>query len=180
MVVVSGDAAEVSRDAGAADLRVAGWVPKPVDTTRLVRVLRTALTRRRNNDRASILHLEDDGDLCKVVSAALAPYAEVTSTGSLATARRALETIEFDLAILDERVEDGSGLELMRLLRANEPRPIPIVLFSASDPERQTAALAEAALTKSRASLATLVNAVRRILTDRNDASRRAGARSRA
>lgn len=178
LVVVSGDVAEVSRDAGAEELGVAGWMAKPVDTTRLVRVLRTALMRRRNDDRASILHLEDDADLCKVVSAALAPYAEVTSTGSIATARRALESLDFDLAILDEGVEDGSGLELMRLLKDNEPRPIPIVLFSARDPERQTAVLAEAALTKSRASLATLVDQVRRILADRSGAPERDAGRS--
>ncbi|RXF74322.1 ATP-binding protein [Hansschlegelia zhihuaiae] len=160
--VVSADAERGRRDVRAADLDVKAWLEKPVDTGRLLRLLRQRVGAA---PRPRILHVEDDRDLCNVVSAAIAPIAEVVSVTSVAGARRELQAGEFDLAILDVALEDGSGLELLRLLNgADGARRTPIIIFSARDAEREVVAQAEAALTKSRTSLGALVDAVRRVV----------------
>ena len=114
-----------------------------------------------------MLHVEDDGDLCNVVSAALAPLADVVAAPSLAAARRELAVDSFDVAILDVTLEDGSGLDLLTELEAASP-PVPTIIFSARDTDRAVASQAEGAMTKSRTSLDALVDAVRSALEGRD------------
>lgn len=172
VMVVSADAERGSRDERAVGLAVAAWVEKPVDTTRLARLIRKQIGGAPSRPR--VLHVEDDADLCNVVSAALAPFAEVFSVGSVAAARRRLEEVEHHLVILDVALEDGSGLELMNQLATARPQPIPTIIFSARDTDRAVAARAEAAMTKSRTSLTALVEAAKTILA-RNPGERSAG-----
>ena len=169
LVVISADADRGKLDSRAAGLNVAAWMAKPVDTGRLERLLRQKVGGQ--PPRPRILHVEDDSDLCNVVSAALAPLGDVAAAPSVAAARRQLERTSFDLAILDVALEDGSGLELLRDFAIAEPRPIPTIIFSARDTDRDVAAQAAVAMTKSRSSLGALVDAVRRILAEQGLAS---------
>lgn len=166
VVVVSASAEMGRRDERAAKLDVADWVEKPVDVARLARLLRRRVT---SVGRPRVLHVEDDADLCNVVSAALSPFADIVSAGGVAAARRLLAMERFDLAILDVSLDDGSGLDLLNSMTAGAARRVPVVVFSARDADRDTAR-AEAALTKSRTSLATLVETVRRILAESKEA----------
>lgn len=164
VVVVSADAARGSKDERAKELGVAAWVEKPVDTNRLARLIRQQIGSAPNRPR--VLHVEDDADLCNVVSAALAPFADVASVGSVAAARSQLEQTSFDLVILDVALEDGSGLDLMKTLETSRSKPIPTIIFSARDTDREVAARTDGAMTKSRTSLASLVETVKDILAD--------------
>ena len=104
-----------------------------------------------------------------MVSAALSPFADVVAAGSIGAARRLLTVERFDLAILDVSLDDGSGLDLLNSMTAGASPRLPVVIFSARDADRDSAR-AEAALTKSRTSLATLVETVRRILAESKEA----------
>ncbi len=167
VIVVSASAERTRIDDRAEGLDVAAWVEKPVDAMRLTRIIRQNIAQPAS--RPSILHVEDDVDLCNVVRAALAPIADVTSVGTLSAARRALSEAKFDLAILDVALNDGSGLELVESL---EHEPTPVVVFSAFDVDRE-AVDPDVALIKSRVSVDELVERVVALLGDRAPAGER-------
>lgn len=182
IVVVSARATAGRADERSAGLDVADWIEKPVDTSRLAGLLRRRIME--TAQRPRILHVEDDADICKVVSAAVAPFAETVCAASVADARRALMRDVFSLAIIDIALEDGSGLDLLNSMTASESPRVPVIIFSAQDAEKSVAARSEAVFTKSRTSLAALAEAARRSLEARQtlvDLGRaRPGERARA
>lgn len=109
-----------------------------------------------------ILHVDDDPDMLRVVSSAFDGKAEVRSTPSLAEAHAAISRMDFDAVILDIGMAEGSGLELVPVLRRNGAR-IPIVVFTAQDASADQIDRVDAVLIKSRASLDKLVDEVRRL-----------------
>ena len=83
----------------------------------------------------SIFLLEDDQTLGRgIVMALEAPGRTVTLAGSLREGRAVLAGERFDLLILDINLPDGSGLELLRQLRAVGDRT-PVILLTANDLE---------------------------------------------
>jgi DNA-binding response OmpR family regulator/anti-sigma regulatory factor (Ser/Thr protein kinase) len=168
IVVVSAEAERGKADARAAMLDVVAWLEKPIDGGRLAGLLRQRLGARPGRPR--VLHVEDDADLCNVISAAVSPIADVVSVGSLQAAREKIGEGPFDLAIVDVTLEDGSGLDLLIMLEKHGPTGIPVVIFSAHDIDRDVAAKVQAALTKSRTSLSALVDTVRRLVEPRDQA----------
>ena len=81
----------------------------------------------------TIFLLEDDATLGRGISMALAgPERAVTLAGSLAEARAALADGRFALLILDVNLPDGSGLDLLRQLRAGG-ECTPVILLTAND-----------------------------------------------
>ena len=83
----------------------------------------------------SIFLLEDDQTLGRgIVMALEAPDRAVTLAGTLQESRAVLGRECFDLLILDINLPDGSGLELLRRLRAASDRT-PVILLTANDLE---------------------------------------------
>ena len=79
--------------------------------------------------------LEDDEALGRGIAMALeGPDCTVCRALDLAGARQALQKERFDLLILDLNLPDGSGLDLLRQLRA-EGEDVPIILLTANDLE---------------------------------------------
>ncbi len=63
---------------------------------------------------ASVLLVEDEPLLCKQVAAALEQHdADVTAVGTLDEARRMIESLPFDFALLDVNLPDGLGTDLL-------------------------------------------------------------------
>jgi DNA-binding response OmpR family regulator len=93
----------------------------------------------------------------------LAPEADVTIARSLAEARGWLTRARFDIVILDMGLQDGSGLELLPLLRGENASAPPVVLYSATEASREVAAQVEAALVKSRDPIEQLLFTVRQL-----------------
>jgi PAS domain S-box-containing protein len=143
-------------------LQLADWLAKPIDSVRLLSSIQVAL-RGANTRRYSVLHVEDDDSLLEMVQAMLAPEADVTTARSLSEARGWLTRGRFDLVILDMGLQDGSGLELLPLLRGENSSAPPVVLYSASEASREVAAQVEAALVKSRDSIEQLLFTVRHL-----------------
>ena len=81
----------------------------------------------------TIFLLEDDATLGRGIVLALAgPERAVVLAGSLAEARAALADGRFALLILDVNLPDGSGLDLLRQLRAGG-ECTPVILLTAND-----------------------------------------------
>lgn len=85
----------------------------------------------------SILVVEDDEDLCENLTEVLGSWSghDVTAVASQAEALAALDRCKYDLAVLDVRLPDGSGLELARTLRdrLGEGCPTLVVMTAYSD-----------------------------------------------
>lgn len=79
--------------------------------------------------------LEDDETLGRGIALALeGPDQAVFRSGTLSSARDALAHRRFDLMILDINLPDGSGLDLLRQLRA-QGDTTPVILLTANDLE---------------------------------------------
>lgn len=103
-----------------------------------------------------ILHVDDDPDMLRVVSANFEGHADIRSAKSVEAARSLIRVQHFDAAILDIGMADGSGLDLLPLLRKTLPGA-PVVVFTAQDPDADLEPTVEAVFVKSRASLDKLV-----------------------
>lgn len=115
----------------------------------------------------TVLQIDDDEDLVKVVAASLSGEARVIRANGLVSARAILEVELPDLVILDIGLPDGSGLDILPLLVRPDGRPLPTIVFSAQDSPRQVNGSVEAVLVKSRSTLPTLRATVQRILRER-------------
>lgn len=82
-----------------------------------------------------IFLLEDDETLGRGITIALtSAEVSVICRASLALAREALVEKQFDLLILDVNLPDGSGLDLLRQVRA-KGNTTPVILLTANDLE---------------------------------------------
>ena len=156
VVVVSGS--EPGRAGGEmAALNVADWVLKPVDDERLLQaVRRVAGTDFSGQPR--VLHVEDDADIVRVVAGVLDGVAQPQAARTLAQAQQRLaQEAPPELILLDIGLPDGSGLDLLPEAAA---RGIPVVIFSAHEPDADTAGSVAAVLLKSRTDNAVLAATV--------------------
>lgn len=166
VVVVSADTARGMARGGA--LEVVDWMEKPFDQSRL-RSAVAAIYKRQSERKPRILHVDDDPDILDVTAAALGTGAEITAADSLTAARAALVRMKPDLVILDLGLPDGSGLELLADLGDEQGKSPPVIVYSAQEIDGALADKVEAALTKSRTSLAGLARTVRRLTGPRGD-----------
>ena len=82
-----------------------------------------------------IFLLEDDATLSRGIGMALSgPKRVVTLADSMVQARQKLAEMQFDLLILDINLPDGSGLDLLRMRRA-QGDATPTILLTANDLE---------------------------------------------
>jgi CheY-like chemotaxis protein len=102
--------------------------------------------------KARILHVDDNQDTRLLMAAVLgdAQYGVMTA-GTVAEALQLAKEIEFDLFILDIRLEDGTGIELCQKLRELQPN-VGVLYYSAyasdADQERALAVCGDAYLRK--------------------------------
>ena len=86
--------------------------------------------------------------------------ADVISVNSIESARHALTTERIDLAVLDISLGTGSGLDLLPDLRDRLGNVIPVIIFSAHSAGLACDEPVQVALSKSHASIGSLVAAV--------------------
>jgi type IV pilus assembly protein PilB len=99
--------------------------------------LRPQLPRADNGSDRRVLVVDDDPSVCGFVSAALAGDCEVLTAGTAELAMRIASTEHLGAVILDLLLPDLSGIELVRLLRA-DPRTalLPLIMFTGTDDRR--------------------------------------------
>lgn len=78
--------------------------------------------------------------------------ADVTVAATLEKARHELESTQWSLVILDIGLPDGSGVDLIPLLKNEGKPPTPVIVFSANEVGNDIASKVEHALVKSRTS----------------------------
>jgi PAS domain S-box-containing protein len=162
-VIIMTARAQTSADADRfGTLRLADWLQKPIDPSRLLDAIHNVLLELRGR-RARILHVEDDESLTELVEELLSDEAEVVRAHSLAQARACVEAERFDLVILDAVLGDGSGLDLLPVLHQAGREAPPVILYSATEPSRDLSDRVQAALVKSRDSVEQLLATVRRL-----------------
>jgi PAS domain S-box-containing protein len=150
-------------------LQLADWLQKPIDPRRLLSSIHSALSPT-NDGRARILHVEDDESLTQLVHELLSDEAQVVAAHSLAEAKRRVSDEQYDLVILDITLGDGSGLDILPLLRHSGRLAPPVILYSASEASRELSGLVQAALVKSRDSVEQLLASVRELAGRRGHA----------
>lgn len=83
----------------------------------------------------TIFLLEDDEAMCRGIALALAgPERIVVCAQTLQRGREVLRSGDFQLAILDVNLPDGSGLELLKESKGRRPA-LPVILLTANDME---------------------------------------------
>lgn len=105
------------------------WVDKPFDEATLVAAVRQAVDPQRE------LHavlVEDDEDLAEVLKATFERHGiRVTHAATAQRARALLPSIAPDLIILDLRLPDDNGIEVLHDLRAaGHLRGVPVVVYT--------------------------------------------------
>lgn len=105
----------------------------------------------------SVLHVEDDPDVLDLIENALAGRYSLQSAKTLEEARGILDHFKFDVAIVDFALPDGSGRELVPLLRKQGAH---ILVFTAQDTDQSVTDEVDGVFIKSRSSLDGLVSAI--------------------
>jgi PAS domain S-box-containing protein len=107
-----------------------------------------------------ILHVEDDPDLISVIREALAGRADVVAAHSLKDAERLLCEGGFSLAVLDQSLPDGSGLELVDRIPGLVGHALPIIVLSTTDVSREVHAKVAAVVVKSQMSAVRIASTI--------------------
>lgn len=147
IVIVSARAEEGRILAGGA-ISVIDWLDKPIDESRLVQAIRKAVYRKAN-PLNTVLHVEDDPDVCSIVTELLQPNLQVMHAATLEMARKRLAERPFGVILLDLNMPDGSGMDLLTNLPEINAQT-PVVIFSANDVNAGTLNGIAAALVKAR------------------------------
>ncbi len=157
IIVVSVNASEGYKELNGG-FAIMDWLDKPIDTERLLSVVKMACVTK-TDGKPCVLHIEDDPDVCHVVSTVLQNDMDVVCAGSLHEAKQKLGQRGFDMVILDLILPDGDGVDMLPYLKA-----IPVVIYSAKDVGRDISGKVAASLVKSRTSGEELLNTIRSIL----------------
>ena len=143
IVSVKADEGKIELNGGA--VGVMDWLSKPIDQNRLINIIQQAAT---PNALPRVLHVEDDEDIHKIVSLMLQGICELVWTTTVEASRQVLSEEHVDLVLLDIKLPDGSGLELLDAIEhhVNPPR---VVIFSANEVPSEYVSRVNAVLTKS-------------------------------
>lgn len=162
IVVVSARAIAGSLELNGEAYSVIDWISKPIDKEQMVLAIRRAVGRF-SGIRPRVLHVEDDPDIFKVMHGLVGDIADLDHAGMLVEARYLLKQCRYDLVILDLTLPDGSGQELLSILNGATP-PIPVMVFSAREIEREAFRNVASLMVKSRTSDAQLLATIKRLI----------------
>lgn len=114
----------------------------------------------KSKEAPTLLHIEDDEDLSRVLAMSLQGRIDVVPATSLKEAEDLLRNQHFDLVVLDIELPDGSGLHLLTSLISQIQPPVPVMILSASEVSDEIERTVASALVKSRASEATIISKI--------------------
>jgi PAS domain S-box-containing protein len=161
IIIVSAEAGLAQKNNVTAGLRVIDWIEKPIDQQRLLNSVHSSL---KISDRPSkILYVEDDADLTQMMETLLGDTMTVVSADTLCKAKRLLKEENFDLVILDVGLPDGTGLEILPLLK-EQLSLIPVIIFSGENITAEVVNRVDAALIKSQVNNDELVKTIKKLL----------------
>jgi len=164
VIVVSAVAAARRNKKTGAHLGITDWLSKPIDNDKLTEALKKALM---DSDSSlhRVLHVEDDPDINLLIGKILGAEAQVDSACTLASARQLLAVNQYDVAILDIGLPDGSGLELVVEMAKSHPALL-IIIFSAQAVSKTISDQVVSVLVKSQDDIESLVSEVAACLSE--------------
>jgi len=112
----------------------------------------------------TLLHIEDDEDLTRVLAMSLNGKIEVVPAASLKQAEQLLRKQHFDLVVLDIELPDGSGLQFLTDLIRQIVPPVPVIILSATEVSDEIERTVASALVKSRASEKTIITTIENLV----------------
>lgn len=171
IIAVSGSGADDDSGAAAA-LDMIDWLHTPIDQTRLGHAVQLAINRSAVAA-PTLLHVDDDIDLLDVTAAMLNGQGRLLRATSLLAAREMLSVERPDIVILDVGLPDGSGAELLPMLRDRHGIAIPTIIYSAQEVSPEVSERVQAVLIKSRRSLPNLAGTIQRVLSQRSKGASR-------
>ena len=136
--------------------------PSPLDPSTVLHF------RERRQAGADVLHIEDDVDLGNLVATALQGKATTFTATSIAEAESLLAKKTFSMILLDMKLPDGSGVELLERMRELRDPP-PVVILAADEPPPDVSDKAAAVMVKTRTSEAAVVQTVLDVLQRTKD-----------
>ncbi len=139
-------------------MNVVDWLQTPIIREQLLSSLSLAL---HDTHRPSVLHVEDDADIIQVTEALIEEMAQYRHVSTLAQARLLLQQQVFDIVLLDLVLPDGSGLELLSLIRQPQTQ---VVIFSGQEPTSLDNHAVSAILTKSKTTNESLLTTLKTII----------------
>jgi DNA-binding response OmpR family regulator len=91
--------------------------------------------------RPTVLICEDEPQLRELIRISLGEGYDAVEVATVAEAEEALVTLRPDVALVDLMLPGGSGLDVVRAVRANEGATVPVVVVTAwATDEHRTAA----------------------------------------
>lgn len=143
---------------------VIGWIEKPIKESSLNQMI-NKIKEHFIQKKPLILHVDDDPDLVNITKSIFEEDATIINAPSLASAREWLTKEDFDLIILDLKLPDGSGAELLPCINWKTKQVIPVVVFSAYELDHDYAKYVYALLTKTTASNEQLLSTVKSVIS---------------
>ena len=147
------------------DFMAIDWLDKPIQEDRLIDAVRRALPIQ-SDSKPRVLHVEDDADLHRIIATIGRDVADFDLARSLAEARGKLAREHYNLVVLDIGLPDGSGWDLLPLLKTLDPEP-PVIVLSGADPTQAQRSAVASALLKTRTSNQDLLDTLSRQLAKR-------------
>jgi len=140
-----------------------GWHDKPIDRDYLVAQLNDILNNRTMKHLPHVLHVEDDADVRQILISIGRGIAEFDHAATLQEASEKLSLLRYDLVVLDLGLPDGSGLDVLPLLKGLNLQT-PVMIFSGKDVSGQQASMVASVLMKSSTTNKTLLDTIVRLL----------------
>ena len=138
IIVISGSQSQL----GPAAVLVSDVIRKPFAEDRLLAAVHSALSGKQLSI-PSVLHVEDDPDICRIVRKTLPPGWDIVTAHTLREAQEALGQRTFDIVLLDLSLPDGGGDELLGSVGRAQ-----VIIFSAQDTSAELSQRVSAALVK--------------------------------
>lgn len=112
-------------------LKIMDWSEKPLNMDRLAQNLKKI---EGNFNKPSILHIEDDPDLLQLTSMLVDSWTDYSYVKTVAGAKSQLNTNKPNLVLLDLELQDGSGIELIPIIKKLK---VPIIVFTGQAPDNR-------------------------------------------
>lgn len=167
IVVVAARLDDASQSVRSNAISIVDWIDKPIDTIRMMNAVQAVA---RTSDRpCRLLHVEDDDGVVAVVGELVRDDADVVAVPTMRQAREALATSDFDAVILDLSLPDGAGEELLADIKNQAGAPLPVIVFSAREMDKDTANSIHEVLTAATDGDDTLMATLRSVLPFQQD-----------
>lgn len=136
------------------------WLQKPIDQQTLLESIRRAAGA--GDDNPLVLHIEDDEDIRSIISLVGQDVAIFHAASTMLQARQQLEENIYDVVILDIGLPDGSGWDLLPLIKQQTRIP-QIIVLSGHELNSEQMAQVDQVLLKAPTSVQELIEILRKI-----------------